>query len=408
MSLMRFKNKLSLREIEQMVRAPIMKRKTRFYLLRHDDTIVQEITNWVSPGGNLEKTDGSGQVRSTSISLQNEKISKVVGYKNGVPVKKEKFIWTPSMNGTLGVYEKLKIVTEIYFGNEIYQIDEGIFVICNPSLNYSNAENIVELQCYDKFALLDGTIDGTDDLDYEIPVSTPLWQALEGLVRLERAKGIPFDIKPIVFPVKYKNELTPYTLKKDSGSSIGEIITDLCNMISCDVKYSDEGLLTVKDGLSDLDYHHRSVSWNFRENETKNPTLAIDRSKIKNKVTVVGTNINGRLCKGEAENDNPQSNYNTSIFGSKPIKITDDLIYTNLMCKERAKYELKKYAQNYITLTFSCNYIPHLEPGDIVRWSYEPWDIENEEFLVNSISIPLQGSEMMSLSCTNLKELPLY
>ena len=108
------------------------------------------------------------------------------------------------------------------------------------------------------------------------------------------------------------------------------------------------------------------------------------------------------------QNTNPLSNYSVnSGFGVKAIKITDDLLYSEYLCKERARYELKKSMQEYVSVTMQSIYIPHLEPGDIVRWTYEPWGIEQEEFLVNSISIPQNGKDLMSISMTNLKELPL-
>ena len=55
MSIKRYSSNYSLEEIEQFVRAPITQRYVRFYLLHDDETIKQEITNWVQPSGTLEK-----------------------------------------------------------------------------------------------------------------------------------------------------------------------------------------------------------------------------------------------------------------------------------------------------------------------------------------------------------------
>ena len=75
------------------------------------------------------------------------------------------------------------------------------------------------------------------------------------------------------------------------------------------------------------------------------------------------------------------------------------------MCKERARYELKKYTQNYISISIQSIWIPFLEPDDIVRWSKQDWGIENKEFVINSISLPTNGKDMMSVSMTNLDEI---
>lgn len=383
-------------EIDAAVRSPISKKYIKVFLLREDETIFKDITPWVQLNGNIEKKNASGQTRSTNLTLQNEEI-------NG------RYLWTPSPNGGgLWDYQKIKIISGIVLPDRLYEVSEGIFVIHDPSLTINGAQHTVSLQCYDKFALLDGTIDGIGDLDTEVPRGSNLRAAIASLLKLNRSIGVPFDLKDISFPNKYKNELTPYTLKKTADNSIGSIISDLVLMISCDVKYDDDGRMEVSDTLADLDYHNRRVSWNYKDGEFLNPTIKLNRSKIKNKVTVVGANINGRLVKGVAENTNPLSNYNiNSSFGVKGIKITDDLLYSEYLCKERARYELKKTMQEYATVTMQSIYIPHLEPGDIVRWTYEPWGIEQEEFLVNSVSIPQHGKDMMSISMTNLKELPL-
>lgn len=383
-------------EIDAAVRSPIGKRYMKMFLLREDETVIKDITPWINLSGSLEKKNSSGQSRSTNISLNNEEI-------NG------KYLWTPTPNtGGLWEYNKIKIISGIMLPNMLYEVSEGIYMIHEPSISVNGGQHTISLQCYDKFAIIDGTIDGIGDLDTEIPRGTNLRAALSQLLKLERSSGIPFDLKDIDFPNKYNDEVTPYTVKKTADNSIGSIIQDLTLMISCDANYNDDGRLTVSDTLSDLDYHNRKVSWNYKEGEFKNPTIKINRSKIKNKVTVVGSNINGRLVKGMVQNTNPLSNYSVnSGFGVKAIKITDDLLYSEYLCKERARYELKKSMQEYVSVTMQSIYIPHLEPGDIVRWTYEPWGIEQEEFLVNSISIPQNGKDLMSISMTNLKELPL-
>ena len=383
-------------EIEQAIRSPINKRFVQVFLLREDETVVKDITPWVQLSGNIEKKDTSGQSRSASLSLVNEKI-------NG------EYLWIPKPNqGGLWNYNKIKIVSGIYLYDRIYEVREGVFVLHNPSLEVNAAQHKVTMQCYDKFALLDGTIDGIGDIDYEVARRTPLRDAVTTMLKLERTTGIPFDLKDPIFPTKYSKELSPYTLKKTGENSIGAIMKDLTTMVSCDIKYDDDGRMNVVDTLTDLDAHHRSVVWNFREGEFMNPKLQIKRSQIKNKITVIGANINGSLVKATVENTNPMSNYNVnSDFGVKAKKITDDLLYSNYLCEERARYEMKKTMQNYATINLQCIYIPHLEPGDIVRWTYEPWGIEQEEFIVNTVSVPINPKENMSISLTNLAELPL-
>lgn len=397
-------------EIINAVRAPIGRRYTKFYLLHDDETIKEEITDNVLLNGSIEKNNSSGQSRSCSVSLINEKTKILTGFKGkNTPVYEYRYIWMPTpRKDNLWYFNKLKVVNGIQLYDRQYEVEEGIFVLYDPSFSLNESGNTVSLQLYDKFALLDGTVDGVADIDYEIPVGTSLSGALTSLVRLEKSPGVPYDLKDVRFPTKYKDEKTPYTLKKTKDNSIGDIIKDLSLMISCDYKYNDYGNLIISDTLSDLDYHNSSVAWTFDEElgEYRNPSMKISRSKIKNKITVIGANTNGRLAKGTVENTNPYSSYNVnSEFGVKAKTFTEDLLYTDALCKERAKYELRKIMRDYVSLSFQCTYIPHLEPNDLIRFSNSDLGIENEEFIINSVSIPHNPTEWMNITCSNIKEI---
>ena len=397
-------------EIVNAVRSPIGRRYTKFYLLHDDETIKEDITANVLLNGSIEKKNSSGQSRSCSVSLINEKTKVLTGFKGkDTPIYEYRYIWMPTpRKDNLWYFNKLKVVNGIQLYDRQYEVDEGIFVLYDPSFSLNDSGNTVSLQLYDKFALLDGTVDGIADIDYEIPVGASLSGALTSLVRLEKSPGIPYDLKDVRFPMKYLNEKTPYTLKKTKDNSIGDIIKDLSLMISCDYKYNDYGNLVISDTLSEVDYHNRSISWTFEDHsgEYKDPNMKVARSKIKNKITVIGANTNGRLAKGTVENTNPYSSYNIySEFGVKAKTFTEDLLYTDTLCRERARYELKKMMRDYVSLSFQSTYIPHLEPDDIIRFSNADLGIENEEFIINSISIPHNPSEWMSLTCSNIKEI---
>lgn len=393
------------------IRSPIMRRNYRIYLLHEDETIKKEITEYVLSTGNIEKNGESGQRRSTTLTFANILVYKQAfdNYKTYGQFSKNKEV----LRNPLRAFDdfennaKIKIVTEIKIGEIKYEFDEGIFVIFDPQLSNYSGNNSLTLQLYDKFSLLDGTIDGKGELDYEVPVNTPIYEAIRQLLRLPKNnRGESFDVKEIIFPIKYMNELLAYTIKKTSDNSIGELIKEMALSISCDVGYNVNGNLEITDSLEDMDYHYRHVAWEFKDNEWQNPSINIKRSQIKNKVIVVGANINGYLCKGVAENTNPNSLYNIyGSFGIKSIKISDNLIPSNKMCADRARYELKKYMKNYITIELQTIWLPHLEPGDIVRWSNSDLNIDNEDFIVNSISLPLNGKDFMHLNISNLKEI---
>lgn len=397
-------------EIMQAIRSPVSRRYTKFYLLHEDETIKEDITENVLLNGSIESTNSSGQSRTCGLTLINEKTKVLVGFKGkDTPIYENRYIWMPvPRKDNLWYYNKIKVVNGIELYDRKYEVDEGIFVLYDTSFNFNQNQNTVALQLYDKFALLDGTLDGVADIDYQIPVNSSVPGALTSLLRLERSPGVCYDSKELLFPTKYNNEKTPYTLHKTKDNSIGDIIKDMSLMISCDYRYNDYGNLALTDTLSDLDHHYRSIVWDFKDEfgEYINPTLSVARSKIKNKVTVIGANVNGRLAKGTVENKNPYSNYNIySEFGVKAKTFTEDLLYSDSLCIERARYELRKLLRNYITLSFQCPYIPHISPDDMIRFSNKDMGIDSGLFVVNSVSIPHNPTGMMSLTCTNVEEI---
>ena len=168
----------------------------------------------------------------------------------------------------------------------------------------------------------------------------------------------------------------------------------------------------LKDNIEDLDYHNRKVLWTYEDCsknlEFNEVSMKIEWSKIKNRVIVIGSNINGLLCKGVAENKNPASAYNVNgNFGVHPLIINDNLINSPSLCEDRAIYELKKNAMKYISVQLKSIYIPHLGNNDLIRWTFEDYNYYNQIFAIQSISIPLKPQDLPALTFTNLQDLPL-
>ena len=384
-------------EIERALRSPISQRFFKLFILHENETRKKDITAYVELNGSLEKTYQQGNTRSLSVTLMN-------------PER----IWLPSpVRGMLWANTKFELIMGVQLENTIYWIEEGIFVCQDPDLSNGSFQKTISLQLLDKFALLDGTISGKLGTDYQIPLGTNIFIAIKSLLNLRRDRlGNPYDFKVPIFPSKYVGVVTPYTLKKTAENTIGDLIIELANMISCDVFYDEYGRLTLRENIEDLDMHHRPVRWHYKDviegAEFFDTSMKIEWSKIANKVYVIGMNVNGRLCKGEAENNNPKSAYNiNSAFGERPIVITDDLINSDQYCRDRANYELKKNSMKYISINIKSIYIPHLNCNDLVRWSFEDYNYSNQLFAIQTLSIPLDPKELMSVSFTNVEDLPL-
>ena len=606
-------------EIERALRSPLSKRYYRLLLLNENETPKEDVTQWVTFNGSVKKVYNQGQTRTLDVTFNN-------------PDR----IWNPSaIKGKLWVNSKFKLEIGIELEGEIYYVDEGVYVCNNPTLDNSTAMKQVSVQLHDKFALLDGTINGTFDIDLQIPRNTPIEMAINMLLREPRdAFNNPFDGKPVIFPLRYKLEKTTYTIKKTAQNTIGDVLIDLANILSCDIFYNEVGNLVLREGNLDIDNLSKNVAWTYSgaksntssqwppfvrrsykqgekisngdlaftarrdlfalpENrhfwkadipnrDSANPpqngdrifnlsanrsyeywvtayntlfdvspserigafistasntpqfrnfsnvyvssafnltlnqdntyttstglsgtysfadnfrTILFDDSffaitfntdsftfngwtftyeqattyppqvyivqagkyvasthindgwieigcsenfqsrewiqdemrtefvdlefanvrtqsaweKIYNRVVVTGANSGmGFLFRGIAENTNPRSVYNTkSLFGIKTLVINENMIRGTSLCRERARYELRKNMQRYITITFDSIYIPHIQPNDLVRFTHPDLDIFNELLLVQELTIPLAPTQPMSITLTNVSELPL-
>lgn len=386
---------VDLDEIKRALRYPIVQRTFRVFLLHENETIHKDITSYILAEGSIDKNYQQGQTRGVSLNFINANN-----------------LWNPSpVRDGLFANSKFKIQIGLIINDTTYWCDEGVFVCQDPSLNNGSSQKTVSIELFDKFALLDGTISGTMEVDYEIPVGTNMYKAIRSLLRLPKDKlGNPYDSQLINFPRKYMNEVIPYTIKKTASNNIGEILIDLGNCISCDVFYDEKGRLTYRDNMDDFDYHNRETVWTYQDDNSEfNEVSRKDEwSKIKNRYIVIGSNINGMECKGVAENINAASPYNINgVFGIRPEVIEDNLIYSNNLCQQRAKYELKKNHMRNTSISFQSICLPHVDPNDLVRWSYQDYGFYNQNFIVDSVSIPLKPSERMSLTITNLEDLPL-
>jgi len=101
-----------------------------------------------------------------------------------------------------------------------YYNQNGVFVVSDPSVSKKGSDKQVSIQCYDKFALLDGTLGGNIDGTYTIPVGTNIKQAVKDILMLDKGNGYPIDIMPLIFDSRYQNQVTAYTITKNLNSTL--------------------------------------------------------------------------------------------------------------------------------------------------------------------------------------------
>lgn len=360
------------------------------YFLNSDETIEKDISEFVS-SINLSMSYKQGETRNGNIKLINHKNE-----------------WNPSpVNG--GIWQGKKIRIDIGFYNDGVLIwnNMGIYVIKTPT--YTESDKTLTIELHDKFSLLDGSIGGKTMYTYKINVGTTIETAIINTLKEDRGNGDWIDVAQPLFFTELQNTKTPYTLTKPPNSTYGDLITDLCNMISCDVYYNEYGNLIIEDGLDNVEEKNKPVLWEFEDGDMTCSAANIDVnfSDVVNWVTVVGQIANGTQYKATVKNEDPNSQSNIYMMLPKPLYIEDKNIVGNSLCEARARWELKKQRQIGVQLNFKSIFIPHLIPNTMVTYTNKDYGWYKERFLINSISYSLSSENpypIMNLSLANVNE----
>jgi len=378
------------------VKDKIIKPRFKISLLRQNESVQEEIIeDIIEDSGALSINYQQGQRRSLNFALNNI---------NGK--------WNPDPNNNyLWIGSKFKLELGMEINNEFYWWKNGVFVIADPVVVRTGADKQTTLQCYDKFALLDGTLGGNIDGTYVIEVGTNIKQAIKDILMLDNGNGYPIDIMPVLFDSRYKDEVTAYTITKSPNSTLGEMIIELANMIACDVYYNENGNLVFQSGITDISSINKPNLWSFNQNELEylNSNLTYNFAKVKNRVIVVGGNVNStEIFSAISENKNAKSPTKIQKVGIKNLYIEDSNIYSNELAQDRADYELNKISIMQLTNAVQSTYMIHLDVNNCIEISDSFLNFKNTKFIIQSLNIPISNNSVIGIQCSNITELPFY
>lgn len=380
-----------------LVKAQHIRPRFRLSMLYPDESFREDISDYLIEGsGSLNINYQQGQRRSLSFSLNN-----TTG----------KF--TPNgLQGTLWLDSKFKLELGMEFDNgDIVWKSAGIFVVGQPNATRQQATKTVDVQCYDKFALLDGTLGGVLDSTYQVDEGKFVYQIMQETLLQDNGNGYPIDGKEIVFDSSLKDSKTQYTLSKSPNDSLGSILIDLADMISCDIYYGVEGNLVVRSGIKDISQVNKPTLWTYSDKEFEyiSNTTTYDFAKVKNKVTVVGSNVNGeQVFSQTATNTNPQSPTRVAIIGVKQFYLEDSNISSDALALQRAEWELNRLSILQQTIQVASSFMIHLDVNNCIAINDDFFDYSDNRFIIQSLGVPLSANSMISIECTNIASLPYY
>lgn len=383
---------ISMKYLTKILKRPIYKFRFRLFVLNPDETINHEIPeeDIIVNSGNFTENYQNGQRKSININLIN---------KDGK--------YTPSIN-TIWVHNKFRLDIGLEFDGQIYWFPRGIYILGNPDATHQDSDKQVSLSLVDKFALLEGK-QGTLEATYEIPVDSDIEQAIIGILTLDSGSGYPIDLKPIIYDRAFKGLKMPYTLSKDAGSTLGEMILEIGNILNAEVYYNSQGnLCFININETTLDNQKASL-WDYSDDDRNyhSASANYDFENAVNEVHVVGDNINNEIFSAVARNNNPISPLCIERIGRRIEYINDSNIYSDSLAQQRANYELRKLGILKTTFNINVSFNPLLFVNNLITITDKFYNLERARFLIQSISYTLGNENQMSISCSNINNFDL-
>lgn len=190
------------------------------------------------------------------------------------------------------------------------------------------------------------------------------------------------------------------------------MLIELADMIACDIYYNENGNLCVQSGIKDISQVNKPTLWTYKDTEYEyiSGHINYDFTQVRNRVTVVGCNVNSSdgTYVAIAENTNPRSEIRIDVIGIRNYYLEDNNIYTQTLAQDRADYELNKLAIVQQTIDVESTFMIHLDVNNCIALEDSFFDYFDDRFVIQSISIPLSVNSTISIECTNIATLPYY
>ena len=378
--------------IEDYIKNKHISPRFKIYVLNADETERYEIPNGDIISGSYSENYQSGQRRTLSFQLNNN---------NGE--------YTPSINH-FWVGQKFSFYIGFNLNNDensVVWFRKGIYSCQSQSVDNSADTKTVSIETADKFSVLEGK-SGTLEYSYTINVGEDIEEVINNILNTDNGSGFMLDSKDIIYNSLFKGKKVISQISESAGATYGSIILKLAEMLSAEVFYNVNGNLTLipkQEVINDAD-KPILFSFNADNGDLMTHNYSFSFEDIVNKIIVIGSNVNGNTCRATAVNNSADSPISVSRIGYRTGSIINDSsINSDYLAQERADYELRKVsvAKTSVSNTMLLN--PLIEVNNLIEITDSFYGIENEKFLVQSISFSLDYSGTMSISSSNINNL---
>jgi len=297
----------------------------------------------------------------------------------------------PQSGGKIFFDKKIRLIVGLlnHLTNEVVWYPSlGLFLINNPSVDYSPTDKKISFEGLDLFSLYDGTMGGQlgykTTVDINIPISQAIQTTMQSLANITK-----LNIESTSYTV-------PYKIEKNPEDTIWSLIQELNNLYMYYESYFDVDGRFIYRKIQE--FNTSPTIWDYTGDDSvtayKN---TYNSSNVKNHIIIWGkTNDDGTQAKAELSNTDINSQYNISTIGEKKFSKTNEKLFTDAQCLSEAQYWMKQYSNmnEKITINGINNYL--LDVNNLVLLNQPLAGIVGR-YLIDDISFDLNfGGTMVA------------
>jgi hypothetical protein len=364
----------------------------RIYVLYPDETIKYLIPPTdIKTGGSWNVNYQDGERRTLSFTLYNETGKYTSGINN---------LWA-------GTRLRLDMGIELDDGTTVW-FRKGVFVVSETAPSLTPSEKSVAVSAKDKYSLFDDKT-GALPASYTIPVGTDIRQTIESIMMQDMGNGNPFDPLPLIYDPSFQGKVTQTEISGSAGQTYGSILSQLATQLSAEIFYNADGNLTLIPTVLTMQDWSKPLLGSFvaENGDFQSLGFSFNMNDIVNRIVVIGASSNGSTHTAIAVNDDASSPLCYQRIGYRTGSVVNDSnITSDLLAKERADYELRQQLVLKSSSSITIIYNPLLEVNNMIALSSDFYGLVHDRFLIQSISGSIDYSGTMSVTVSNIHNLP--
>lgn len=363
----------------------------RLFILNPDDSVKNPIPiEDIISGGSYTENYQNGQRSSVSFTLYNQ---------DG--------LYTPTIN-QLWANSRVRLDVGIeQQDGAIIWAQKGVFIINSAQPSLEIDKRTVAFNAGDKFGELEHG-PGLFETSFEVESGTAIQPLVKDLLAIQRGDGYPLDSQQPYFHPSLAKKVTQAKLAKSPGESVGSLMLSLAEQMSAEVFYNAQGRLCFypmslvgQDNDKPILFHYRTD-----KGDLANLNFSLDYSNIVNKVVLVGATVNGGVVRAIATNDDPFSPLNVNAIGTRVAIVNDSAIQNKIVAEENARYQLRQKLVLKTTVNLTVPFSPIFGVNNLIMISDDFFELSKQPFLIQSISFSLDYGGTMSMTVSNIDNLP--